>query len=407
MGLDSKVGVIGGSIAGCAAYTALSRAGCDVHVFERSSGALRDRGSGIAIPVPLRDELVAAGYLPADYACCPLERRWWVIADGSPGGRRLWEQPGAAVTNNWGLLWRNLRGNVPDERYHDGCSVDSILDVEHGVAVTFADGTTEWFDAVVGADGYRSTVREHLHPGSAPEYAGYVLWRGNYEESRVANRAPIERADASNAWHTVVFEGGHGVVYMIPDFDDRSDPGRRRVNWAVYAPQPPGLGFEEPTSVPPGDVTPDLYSHLDRILSADFPPELEALIRLSPVDEVSIQPIYDEQVDRFVGGRVLLIGDAGTVTRPHTGSGATKALQDALALERLAADAADLAGLLDAYDSERVASGMSLVEIGRRIGHAQVEATPDWGSMTPADFEAWTAATLAGEKLYLYENLDD
>ena len=57
----STVGIVGGSIAGCAAATALARLGCHVEVFERSSGELRDRGSGIAIPLALRDELVTAG----------------------------------------------------------------------------------------------------------------------------------------------------------------------------------------------------------------------------------------------------------------------------------------------------------------------------------------------------------
>ena len=33
------------------------------------------------------------------------------------------------------------------------------------------------------------------------------------------------------------------------------------------------------------------------------------------------------------------------------------------------------------------------VELGTRIGHAQVEATPNWAAMTPADFEKWTQAT--------------
>ena len=57
-----KVAIAGGSIAGCATAIALSRAGCDVTVFERSS-SLQDRGSGIAIPVPLRDQLIEAGYI--------------------------------------------------------------------------------------------------------------------------------------------------------------------------------------------------------------------------------------------------------------------------------------------------------------------------------------------------------
>jgi 2-polyprenyl-6-methoxyphenol hydroxylase-like FAD-dependent oxidoreductase len=102
------------------------------------------------------------------------------------------------------------------------------------------------------------------------------------------------------------------------------------VNWGIYTPQPPSLHLSEPTSISPGEVTSELYAHLDRVLASAFPPDYQAVIRESPLEEVSIWPIYDDPVDSYVHGRVMLIGDAGTVTRPHTCSGATKALQDAL-----------------------------------------------------------------------------
>ena len=42
-----RVGIIGGSIAGCAAAALLHRAGDDVAVFERSGSGLVSRGAGI------------------------------------------------------------------------------------------------------------------------------------------------------------------------------------------------------------------------------------------------------------------------------------------------------------------------------------------------------------------------
>jgi 2-polyprenyl-6-methoxyphenol hydroxylase-like FAD-dependent oxidoreductase len=126
------------------------------------------------------------------------------------------------------------------------------------------------------------------------------------------------------------------------------------------------------------------------------------VIRASPVDEVSIQPIYDQRVDSYVKDRVVVVGDAGAVSRPHTGSGATKALQDALCLERLGRGHDAWDDLLSAYDAERSATGVALVELGRRIGRDQVERTPPWATLTPDDFDAWTKATLAGERLYFY-----
>ena len=400
----SRVGVVGGSIAGCAAAIVLDRAGCEVVVFERSSSALRDRGAGIAIPVSLRESLIAEDFLDEAYPFWPAEGRRWVIGDdASPAGRLLWRQPGQASLNNWSILWKGLRSRVDDDRYRDGSLVTTVDNREDGtVEVALGDGSVEAFDVVVGADGYRSRVRASLFPSVRPEYAGYVLWRGNYRESRLRDREPIDDADRTHDWHTVCFPNGHGVIYMIPGDDDSAEIGHRRVNWAVYSSPPDGLVFDEPTSVAPGEVTQELYGQFEEILDSYFPPWQASVIRLSTRGEISIQPIYDETTPSYVSGRIMLIGDAGTVTRPHTGSGATKALQEAMALERLIVEHEDWEPVLAAYDEERTEAGNTIVELGRRIGHAQVERTPEWASMNATDFEAWSKATLDGEALYFY-----
>ena len=142
-------------------------------------------------------------------------------------------------------------------------------------------------------------------------------------------------------------------------------------------------------------------------------PSIEELQRLTEVPERRVVfrgvdwTFYDQLVDSYVDGRVVLIGDAGAVTRPHTGSGATKALQDALCLERLGADHLTWDDLLAAYSDERTSASNAIAELGRRIGHDQVEHTPEWASMTPADFESWTRQTLAGQQLYFSDNNDE
>lgn len=398
-----KVGIVGGSIAGCASAIALGRAGCDVTVFERSSKGLMDRGSGIAIPIPLRDRLIAGSYLPSDYANCPMSQRWWLYPDGSDTGRELWCQATPAATNNWGMLYWALRQSVADGIVREGHRLTGLEDREHGATVSFDDGTKAEFDLVVGADGYASMVRKALQPQAETDFAGYVLWRGNYPESRVDDRRLIDAMDVENTWLTVPFEGGHGVLYMIPEFDGGTEPGQRRVNWAIYAPLPKALALDGIHSNPPGQVTPDVFAALDAIMTNDFPPAFERLVRHSSLDEISIQPIYDSVVESYFGKSTLLIGGAGTITRPHTGSGATKALEDALALEKLAESVNDLPELLQSYDQERCDAARTLAGIGQRIGRAQVSETPNWSAMSPDDFEAWTKATLAGDDLYFYQ----
>jgi 2-polyprenyl-6-methoxyphenol hydroxylase-like FAD-dependent oxidoreductase len=373
----SKVGIIGGSIAGSSAAIALGHLGCEVHIFEPSSSALRDRGSGIAIPIALRDTLIAGGYLPPDYPSIVPSVRRWVVADGTAPGKELWVQASAAALSNWGVLWRSLRSRIGAAFYRGGTHVDAVKPTSSGAAVMFEDGGSEQFDVVLGADGYRSAVRASLFPDSAPIYAGYMLWRGNFPESELTDRTGIESLDGDNAWLTVCFDGGHGVMYPIPDFGDSTGPGRRRVNWAIYSAQPDGFDFTEPTSIPPGQVDQQTYTLLEQLLSAAFPPRYRPLV-----------------------ASIALIGDAGSVTRPHTGSGATKAMQDALTIERLGGEHSNWDDVLAAYDADRTANGTSVVALGRRIGRDQVERTPPWSTMTHADFEAWTAARLGGDDLY-------
>ncbi|MFH8407428.1 hypothetical protein ACH4FX_21940 [Streptomyces sp. NPDC018019] len=89
----------------------------------------------------------------------------------------------------------------------------------------------------------------------------------------------------------------------------------------------------------------------------------------------------------------MLAGDAATVARPHTGSGAVKALQDAVALEAACAAAGDWSEVAAAYDAARGPVGMSVMELGRRLGDVLVLRGPDWRTVHQADLDAlWAEA---------------
>src|ERR1700756_3537608 len=56
-----RVGIIGGSIAGCATAALLHRAGHDVTVFERSESGLVSRGAGILMVTTSWQDMTARG----------------------------------------------------------------------------------------------------------------------------------------------------------------------------------------------------------------------------------------------------------------------------------------------------------------------------------------------------------
>src|SRR5947207_1406824 len=69
-----RVGIIGGSIAGCATAALLHRAGHDVTVFERSESDLVSRGAGIGTPTAVWQDMVAGGLLhESDLRADPLD----------------------------------------------------------------------------------------------------------------------------------------------------------------------------------------------------------------------------------------------------------------------------------------------------------------------------------------------
>ncbi|MBW5486227.1 monooxygenase [Streptomyces bambusae] len=394
------VAVVGGSIAGCAFAAAAARAGADrVVVLERTRGRLADRGVGLCVHDDRAAELTALGALPAGIARHRLTRRRWVVKDpaapASPAGRLFWEQPFPFHSYHWGLLWRGLREATPASVVHrQGAAVTAVARAEaHGrrrPEVVTADGAAEAYDLVVGADGYRSVVRDAICPGSRPHYAGYVCWRGNFDARLLDTLG--EDPWPPDAVTTVCFPGGSCVVYRIPG------PDGTRVNWVLYAapPRAAGLRFDDPTSFPPGHLTPELATSLAELLARAFPPYWARLIALTPPQDTFVQPIYDLETARTAAGGILLAGDAATVVRPHNTSGAAKALQDASAFASAWRDAASWDELASAYEAARGEAGRELVALARRLGRAQVEQTPDWAAMDRHGAESWWRTQLGG-----------
>jgi len=391
----SRVALIGGSIAGCSMAIALGRADCEVTVFERTRGVLSERGFGIAMPPSILDTLTAAGYVSPALPVVRGEERVFVVRDGdTPAGRVLWRQPLPACFTNWSLLWRSLRQQVADAGYRDGATA-TIEDVDN-TSATVSAGTSGRmrFDLVIGADGYASTVRQRVSPESVLHLPGYGMWRGTYPEDLLPDGAT---GALEPGLMTVCFPGGHAIIYLIPD---HLRAGRRLVNWGVYScpPQP----MTDPALIPPGQVPAELMIVLRHVIAGSFPPLWADVVGRTPAERISVQPIFDVTAPRYVSGRLALAGDAGATARPHTGSGAVKALEDALALESGCRAATEWAPILAGYDRARAAAGNALTALGSSLGRALVENTPDWSAMSETDLPAWWREAASG-RMSLYE----
>ncbi|MFE2291511.1 FAD-dependent monooxygenase [Streptomyces sp. NPDC059452] len=393
MGAALRIGVIGGSIAGCAAAVAGRRVGADVTVYERSGAELQDRGFGIVIPPPLHRELVGSGYLDAGMETAPVATRVWLTRE--PGGRstrELARQPSPVTPCNWGLLWRSLRASAGSVRYLRGEPVTSVGTAADGRAVITTERSEERYDVVVGADGHASRTRQSLAPGLRPEPAGYLVWRGAIPLSALEGHSR-ELELLRGAWVTLGFPGGHGIFYLIPggsrDTAGRTGKGGRLLAYAIYG-------------RPPADPDADPGPYVRELAEEHFPAAWAEIVAHGTHRTTACHPVADVQVPRAARAPLLLAGDAAGVTRPHTASGAVKALQDALCLERVLREGPVVAEALERYADERTAAGAHLVELGRRLGRAQVEETPDWAAMGQDEVDAWFRGVLAGTRHYLY-----
>ncbi|MEO3974498.1 FAD-dependent monooxygenase [Streptomyces sp. CAU 1734] len=399
-----RVGIVGGSIGGCAAALAAHRAGLtDITVYERTSGDLADRGVGIAVHEGRYAELEAAGYLDSAMEWSRLaERCWYTRAPGGGGdplGRLIGSDAFPFRSYNWGPLWRELRSRLPAEvAFRTSSEVTGVVGTRTGAELRTAAGA-DHYGLVIGADGYRSAVRAAVCPAVRPEYAGYLAWRGAYPERRLPDPGLWEKTTVAY----VVFRGGHVVIYRIPD-----GSGGHRVNWVLYSAPPPGLGIPlaTPTSLPPGTLGEALHSHLARLTEEHLPPFWAELTGLTAPGELLVQPMYDFAASPGVTARLALVGDAAAVARPHTGAGAVKALQDAALLESALRTASDtgIPEALAGYGAARETAGRAMVELGRRLGSGLVEHTPRWSALDRGGLDAWwkradAAGTFGGKRL--------
>jgi 2-polyprenyl-6-methoxyphenol hydroxylase-like FAD-dependent oxidoreductase len=402
-----KIGIIGGSIAGCCAAIELTRRGFDVTVFERSGDELKDRGAGIGVPSGEFDTFIARDLVDADIPNISARSfsRIWRTDEESRLGYLAWDQPANLAALNWGALYRNLRDRVDDEHYLTRQHVVALHQSGNdGAVVELADGSTATFDLVVCADGYASLGRSTLFPEIELAYAGYVLWRGFIAEDQLEDAAALE-----NGIRCVGHPGGHGIFYFVPGPGDVLERGSRLVNWGVYCQVPAAelaafmtdrSGQQHQGSLPPGSMPPDTEQALKAAARRNLPSYYADITDKSP--DTFAYAIYDCEVPAYVKGRICLAGDAGAFARPHSGAGALKGMNDMVSLGAALASGAGIDEALAMWNTERTTANNNLVRFGNQLGRALVEEIPDWSQLDAAGMQKWYTSIVTIKSDYIH-----
>ena len=347
--------IVGGGIGGLAAALSLHRTGIACAVFEQVR-EVRELGVGInTLPHAIK-ELAELGLLPA------LDRigiRTRELIYANRFGQPVWREPRGLDAGFdtpqfsihrgklHGLLHQAVLDRLGPDSIRTGCRLSGFAERGDRIVARFdlRDGGKSIEvegDALVGADGVHSRVRDTFYPSEGPPiWTGTMLWRG-------AAEWPVY-----GDGRTMVISGGMAAKFVFyPIHADPACPDTRLTNWAVMA------RIADGAAPPPRREDWNRAGLLDEVR-----PFIADRFRLGFVDPMALieacgtfyeYPMCDrDPLPRWSFGRATLLGDAAHPIYPVGSNGASQAILDASALARHLTAAPDIAAALTNYDAER------------------------------------------------------
>lgn len=227
-----------------------------------------------------------------------------------------------------------------------GCTFTEMTQTENGVDVTFADGTSQSYDLVIGADGMFSQVRKTQFPeAEEPKYVGQGIWRA------VLPRLPEVK-------NTMMWVGPHLKVGVNPMSKDE-----------MYL-----------------FLTEDKKER-QHVEPADFLEKLKALMATFPapiIQQFKDMMNEDSLIDfRAIGkllvpapwykNRIVLIGDTVHATTPHLASGACIGIESAIVLAEELSKNVSLEKALATFQDRRWERCRMVVENSARLAQIEIE----------------------------------
>lgn len=335
-----RVLIAGAGIGGLTAALAALRQGHEVEVYEQAS-ELKEVGAGVQL---------SANGTRVLYALGVGEELKSLSCEATGKEIRLW---------NTGETWKLFDlGKVSIERYgfpyftvyrpdlldvlaravrrlkadaiHLGRKCVGFTQTDGEVRLDLEDGTTAKGDALIGADGVHSPIRQTLFGADKPQFSGIIAWRGIIPMERLPAR--MARRVGVN-W---VGPGGHVVHYPLRGGAVLNFVGAlERTDWQIESWSARGTTEE---------------------LAADYRgwhEDIQTLIRNIPVPHkwaLMARP----PMPRWTVGRVTLLGDACHSMVPFLAQGAVMAMEDGLILARVLTELdGDVASRLARYEEAR------------------------------------------------------
>ncbi|MGH8669780.1 MAG: FAD-dependent monooxygenase [Burkholderiales bacterium] len=336
----TRILIAGGGLGGLTAALALLRMGCDVEVHEQAA-ELREVGAGLQLSANGTHVFYALGVGEALKAhSCEAQgkeiRLWnsgetWKLFDLGKVSVERYGYPYFTVyrPDALSVLADAVRREKPDAIRLGSKCVGFEQDTSR-VKLQLENGESAIGDALIGADGVHSRIRQGLFGADRPVFTGIIAWRGIVPMDRLPPH--MARMVGTN-W---VGPGGHVVHYPLREGRLMNFVGAlERSDWQVESWSARGTTEE---------------------LSADFAgwhEDVHALIRNIPAPykwALMVRP----PMPRWSVGRVSLLGDACHSMVPFLAQGAVMAIEDGYVLGRAITEGqGDVASRLLRYEAAR------------------------------------------------------
>lgn len=336
--MEPSVHIAGAGLGGLAAAMALSSVGASVRVSEQAA-ALGEVGAGIQLSsnamhvaraLGIEDQIIAAGFEPGAAA----------IRDWRTGKRYMNAPLEGACRQRYGAPFvqihrADLHAILLKAATDAGVVVEtgdlvSGYEIAGQRAAFLSDGGRGAnADLLIGADGLKSSIRQHMLGIEAPEFTGNVAWRGVIPASALP--ADLVAPDAT-VW---AGPGKHFVTYFVR--------GGQLVNFVAVQER---TDWRDESWTQPGDPA-EL-----RAAFHGWWPEVTALI--DHIDQCFLWALFDRKpLAQWSDGPVALLGDACHPMLPFMAQGAAMAFEDAYVLAKCVQAGSDIQSALRRYEDIR------------------------------------------------------
>lgn len=326
--MKKQVLIAGGGIGGLAAALGAARAGCDVRLYERAE-VFSEVGAGVQLSPNVVRCLQAWGLQAPLQAVAAFPERLQVRCATS-GQVLATLQLGADMVQRYGAAYASIHradlhallldavGQEDSVQLNRGQAISSYTEAEGAVLVHTSQGKEIEGDALIGADGLRSSIRAQLLNDGPPRTSGHLAYRALVPQSALPAALRTTQVTAWLGPHL------HAVQYPVR--------GGELQNIVVI--------IEGPA---PSDL--DNWDHaanaadLERALAGACS-VLQDAVRSVPTygSGWRLWPLSDRppvgSAAQMAGGLVALLGDAAHPMRPYLAQGAGMAIEDAAQLQR-------------------------------------------------------------------------